>query len=221
MVTFLFCHGGIMKYIYGLLVVFLVLFGGYAGAEGTKKNFWEESSILTSGYAGAGWSKSVEAIFQGGKYYSDENFIEAYNWWKKAAKLGHPTAQYNLGFMYDHGEGVTQNYKNALKWYMKAAESGNRSAQNNLAIMYYEGKGVTQNYIEAYKWLNIAAITGHKQSIKFRDELLNLLSRSQIEQGQKLALKWSRDNSFYYGLLDDWLDDEIIKGGYTVTYSGD
>ena len=49
-------------------------------------------------------------------------------------------AQYNLGVMYDNGEGVPQDYKEAVKWYRLAAEQGNANAQTNLGNMYEMAK---------------------------------------------------------------------------------
>ena len=43
---------------------------------------------------------------------------------------------YNLGFMYDNGRGVTQDYAEALKWYRLAAEQGLADAQTWLGLMY-------------------------------------------------------------------------------------
>ena len=43
---------------------------------------------------------------------------------------------YNLGFMYDNGRGVTQDYAEALKWYRLAAELGLADAQTWLGLMY-------------------------------------------------------------------------------------
>ena len=34
-------------------------------------------------------------------------------------------AQYNLGWMYDEGQGVAQDDKQAVYWYRKAADQGN------------------------------------------------------------------------------------------------
>ena len=41
---------------------------------------------------------------------------------------GFAYAQYNLGVMYDNGQGVQQDYKEAVKWYRKAAEQGHNGA---------------------------------------------------------------------------------------------
>ena len=36
-----------------------------------------------------------------------------------------PKRSYNLGLMYDSGEGVPEDDKEAVKWYRLAAEQGN------------------------------------------------------------------------------------------------
>jgi len=85
---------------------------------------------------------------------------------KKRAKLGELTAkaskgdaiaQCNLGYRYEKGNGVPQDYAEALKWYHRAAEQGQASAQCNLGQMYYHGKGVRRNLPEAMKWFIKAA----------------------------------------------------------------
>jgi hypothetical protein len=76
------------------------------------------------------------------------------------AEQGNSIAQNNLGYMYDLGQGVTQNLTEAAKWYRKSAEQGNASGQVNLGNMYAEGSGVPQDYSEAAKWLMKAAEQG-------------------------------------------------------------
>jgi TPR repeat protein len=46
-------------------------------------------------------------------------------WYRLAAEQGINKAQYNLGIMYDDGQGVPQDYAEAVKWYRLAAEQGN------------------------------------------------------------------------------------------------
>ncbi|MCP4696956.1 MAG: sel1 repeat family protein, partial [Gammaproteobacteria bacterium] len=62
--------------------------------------------------------------------------------YRLAAEQGNADAQKNLGAMYKHGQGATQDYKEAVKWYRMAAEQGNVYAQDNLGDMYYLGQGV-------------------------------------------------------------------------------
>ena len=44
--------------------------------------------------------------------------------WTPLAEQGSANAQFNLGGMYEYGEGVPQDYKTAAKWYRLAAEQG-------------------------------------------------------------------------------------------------
>ena len=48
------------------------------------------------------------------------------------AEQGVANAQYNLGVMYDNGDGVPQDSKTAEKWYTLAAEQGDAKSQYNL-----------------------------------------------------------------------------------------
>ena len=105
---------------------------------------------------------SPEDMFQNGlEHYDKKNYTEAVKWYRKAAEQGHTRAQFNLGFCYDEGQGVTQDYYEAVKWYRKAAEQGHAGAQNNLGVCYENGYGVTKDYYEAVKWYRKAAEQGH------------------------------------------------------------
>ena len=61
---------------------------------------------------------------------------------KAAAEQRDADAQFNLGLMFDAGEGVPQNDTEAVRWYRMAAEQGNADAQLNLGDMYDTGRGV-------------------------------------------------------------------------------
>ncbi len=101
----------------------------------------------------ADFQKGLDAVNRG-------DFATALKEWKPLAEQGHAEAQYNLGVMYDRGEGVTQDDKAALKWYKRAAEQGDADAQNNLGFMYNHGQGVTQDDKAAIKWYKLAAEQG-------------------------------------------------------------
>ena len=105
---------------------------------------------------------SPEDMFQNGlEHYDKKNYTEAVKWYRKAAEQGFANAQYNLGYCYAHGEGVTQDYYEAVKWYRKAAAQGFARAQCNLGACYYNGEGVTKDYAEAVKWYRKAAEKGN------------------------------------------------------------
>jgi FOG: TPR repeat, SEL1 subfamily len=57
------------------------------------------------------------------------NYREAVKWFRLAAEQGDAKAQYNLGWCYYNGQGVTKNYKETVKWYTLAAQQGDAGAQ--------------------------------------------------------------------------------------------
>ena len=65
-----------------------------------------------------------------------------------------------LGFKYNNGEGVPQNYAKAARWYRRAAEQGDPTAQLLLGFKYASGEGVPQNYAEAVRWYRRAVGQG-------------------------------------------------------------
>jgi TPR repeat protein len=66
-----------------------------------------------------GWS----ADFQKGLDAANSgDFATALREWKPLAEQGHARAQYNMGVMYENGQGVPQDNKTAVKWYRLAAE---------------------------------------------------------------------------------------------------
>ena len=96
--------------------------------------------------------------------YERKDYVTAVKLFRVAADQGHADAHYNLGRMYDKGQGVTQDYNEAVKWYRLAADLGNAKAQFYLGVMYKDGKGVTQDYNEAVKWYRLSADQGHDLS---------------------------------------------------------
>ena len=96
----------------------------------------------------------------------------------------------NLGFMYNNGQGVPQDYAETVKWYRLAAEQGHASAQNNLGLMYDNGEGVPQDYVQAHMWYNLAGAQGLEQAAKNRDNVAKRMTPAQIAEAQKLAREW-------------------------------
>ncbi|EMU5203503.1 sel1 repeat family protein [Neisseria gonorrhoeae] len=82
----------------------------------------------------------------------------------QAAEQGNAAAQFNLGVMYENGQGVRQDYVQAVQWYRKASEQGDAQAQYNLGLMYYDGRGVRQDLALAQQWLGKACQNGDQNS---------------------------------------------------------
>ena len=68
--------------------------------------------------------------------YERKDYKTAYKLWLPLAEQGFAQAQFNLGVMYENGQGVHQDYKEAVRLYRLSAEQGHAKAQNNLGLMY-------------------------------------------------------------------------------------
>ena len=106
-----------------------------------------------------------------------------------AAKQGKAYAQFNLGNMYDNGNGVPENDAEAVKWFRKAANQGYANAQSNLGVMYANGEGIPENHVGAYVWWSMAKTQGHKGAKGNLEILKPQMTKQQIAEAQALAAK--------------------------------
>ena len=53
-----------------------------------------------------------------------KDYVQAVQWYRKAAEQGNAKAQYNLGLMYANGKGARQNPVIAKEWFGKACDNG-------------------------------------------------------------------------------------------------
>ena len=88
------------------------------------------------------------------------DFATALRLFRPLANQGNANAQFNLGLIFEQGQGVPQDYVEAAKWYRLAADQGDAYAQTNLGFLYEKGQGVPQNYAEAAKLYRLAAEQG-------------------------------------------------------------
>ncbi len=80
------------------------------------------------------------------------------------AEGGDPVAQFELGTMYDLGDGKPQNARTAFKWYQQAAEAGLPDAEFNVAVMLDSGRGTAQNLAAAAVWYARSAARGNHRA---------------------------------------------------------
>jgi TPR repeat protein len=59
----------------------------------------------------------------------------AAEWFRQSAEQGYTTAQNNLGYLFEHGQGVPVDYSEAEKWYRLAAEKGDFRAKNAMETL--------------------------------------------------------------------------------------
>jgi len=106
------------------------------------------------------------------------------------AEQGDAQAQYRLGFMYRHGQGVPQDNGEAFRWYRKAADQGNAAAEYGVGYMYSQGLSVPQDYTEADRWRRKAADQGYAMA---QDGLGNAYFNGHgVAKGDSQAVFWYR-----------------------------
>lgn len=104
----------------------------------------------------------TRADFQTGvDAYQKGDYEAALDAWRPLAEAGEAEAQFYLGTLYYHGEGVPQSTADAARWYRRAADQGHAAAQHNLGVMRYAGEGMPQDQREALGWFRRAAERGH------------------------------------------------------------
>jgi uncharacterized protein len=108
---------------------------------------------------------------------------------------GNARAVGRLGYRYEAGLGVPQNYVAAADLYQRAAQQGDSFAQCRLGLSYDKGHGVPPDYILAYKWLDLATARAPRRERDFyrklRDAVASKMSLAQVLEGQRLALIWA------------------------------
>ncbi|MDH3742631.1 MAG: caspase family protein [Hyphomicrobiales bacterium] len=133
---------------------------------------------------------------------------EALNYYRKAARMGYPRAQYSMALMYTEGRGVTRSDSKAVQWYLKAAENGYLSAMHNLANNYKSGTGVSRSYGEAARWYRKAADGGHAKAM-FELAYAYNLGRG-VTKNDAEAVRW------YHKAAD--LGNAHAKGNLSMRY---
>ena len=133
------------------------------------------------------YAKGLEAVQLG-------DYQTALQECRPLADQGYAAAQFNLGIMYQTGQGVPKDYAEAVKWYRLAAEQGYASAQSNLGWMYKLGDGVLQDNVIAHMWYNIASGNGNPQSGEWRDERAGQMTNADISKAQQMASECMSSN---------------------------
>jgi TPR repeat protein len=113
----------------------------------------------------------------------------------RLAERGSARYQTYLGYMYETGRGVPQDYHLAAYWYRLAAEQGDIRAQHLLGLLYDRGQGVPLDYVEAHKWLNLSAARAGRADrdyyVRMRNAVASKLTRAQIYEAQRRARDWT------------------------------
>jgi TPR repeat protein len=100
------------------------------------------------------------ALKTGLEKYRANKYDEAFPLLLRAGNAGKSEAAFYVGYLYDQGFGVSQDYVLARKWYEQAAATGDAVALNNLGVLYGLGRGVPADARIALDWYRKAAAAG-------------------------------------------------------------
>jgi len=84
-------------------------------------------------------SDPSKMVSLGTEYYNHGDNADALNWYRKAAEAGNSDGMVSVGFMYQNGHGVSEDYFQAASWYQKAADTGNAAGLRSLGQLYLDG----------------------------------------------------------------------------------
>ena len=105
-------------------------------------------------------------IYENGTYGIEKSEKDRFQWYDKAAVLGHTVAQNNVAYCYKNGIGIEKNEVLAFQWYQKAAEKGFHISQTQMGHFYRLGLGgVSKNMEIAKNWYEKAAEQGNTMAI--------------------------------------------------------
>lgn len=91
---------------------------------------------------------------------SEGDLETAASFLRRASQKGVAPAQYELGKLYERGQGVDKDMIEARSLIQKAAEAGHVNAMYDYALFLAEGEGGAQSEADAVTWFNAAAELG-------------------------------------------------------------
>ena len=126
----------------------------------------------------------------------------------KEATNGDVKSQIRLGYLYEEGKSVKQDFKIAFQWYFKASQNGDALAQWHCGLMCESGKGVLKDYNEAMKWYRKSADQGYSPSLYNMGVL--------YENGRGVEVSYTEAMKWYKNAADQ--GDEKAKIKYDEIY---
>lgn len=130
------------------------------GRGGVRVNL---DKALKSFLKGASRGSTLAMVDAGLLYWEMGRKDKALSLYQKAAALGDPSGQFNLGVSYLQAE--PPNPKEAVRWLCQSAMAGHVRAQYQLALCLHHGWGVDNDIQEAARWYMKAAEGGYVRAM--------------------------------------------------------
>ncbi|GAB2297969.1 hypothetical protein Dimus_032052 [Dionaea muscipula] len=130
------------------------------GRGGVRQNL---RKALDSFLKGAARGLTLAMVDAGLVYWEMGKRDEGIAFYRRAAELGDPAGQCNLGIAYLQVEPA--NLEEATRWLSQAASAGHARAQYQLALCLHQGRGIARNVSEAAHWYLRAAEGGYVRAM--------------------------------------------------------
>ncbi len=130
----------------------------------------------------------ASALDDGNAAFDAGRYLDAFRLWSAAAKDGDATAAFDIGLLYDLGDGLPESASTAFRFYRMAGEAGLASGQFNVGVMYDSGRGVARNEAEAALWYARAAAQGHTRAAFNLGQLYE--TGEGVPQNRDVAIAW-------------------------------
>lgn len=103
-----------------------------------------------------------------------------------------------LGFVYEEGRGVPQNFELAGRLYLQVMKKGDADSMVNRGLLLDKGRGVIADSVNAYMHVSWSVAYAPDQetreaAVKMRGDIAAKLSKPQITKGQALADKFAKE----------------------------
>jgi TPR repeat protein len=134
----------------------------WAAVSGRPPSEHSKSRSSNASEGAVAWDTEGLRLLQMGNAEADRKACELF---RRAALKGYAGSQYRLGYCYESGRGVDQNFSTANDWYEKAANQGYVDAQYKLGHSYRVGRGVSIDLAVALEWYKKAAKNGDPDAL--------------------------------------------------------
>ncbi|MEM9879698.1 MAG: SPOR domain-containing protein [Pseudomonadota bacterium] len=134
------------------------------------------------------------ALFNLGQVYRlgrgvEPDMAQAKDFYERAARLGHISAQGNLGTLYFFSENsAVKDQEKAVSWWQEAATNGDARSQYMLGVLFFNGDVVSRDWTRAYAWMSLAAGAGLPEAAEAETSMLKHLSAAQIAEARQASL---------------------------------
>ncbi|KVH88957.1 F-box domain, cyclin-like protein, partial [Cynara cardunculus var. scolymus] len=153
------------------------------GRGGVKRDM---EKALDSFLKGVARGSTLAMVDAGLIYWEMGKKEEGVNLYRRAAELGDPAGQCNLGISYLQGVGLLQSHHQARKWMKRAADHGHSKAlfEHGLAL-FSEGE-----MMKAAVYLELATRAGESAAAHVKNVVFQQLSPSSRQRALDLTDNW-------------------------------